>query len=562
MSSKAFKYVFTLQDKMSSPLRKISTAGSTAYNKVIAAQKHYNSQVDRGNKKLNQMSSSAVNLGNMVRTYIGWRAVSGFFSLGSEMEQTRITFQSLLQDIEKGNSLFKNINLWANITPYTNNALLKGAKTLLSFQVAGDQIMPTLKMLGDVSTGSSERLRALTLAYAQMSAAGKLMGQDLLQFVNAGFNPLQSIAKKTGKTLMQLRDDMQRGLISSSMVTEAFKAATSEGGVFYKMTERIAKTMGGKWSTLVGKVTYKISELSESTSGMAVKVIDNLIKIGSWVWKNRNWIIGLITTVGSAVAAYYAWIGVTKLWALAMAMHKSIMFVVIGLTRGWAVAQRALNVAMMANPIGLIIAGVAALAVGVVYAWNKFGGFRSIVLGVWDVVKGFADMIKNYVVNRIYEFIKGVTSLGRVIELIFSGQFKEAAKVGATAMGNIFVGHESKMAAYKQGKNLGAAWSQGYAKGSGAKKISVPKIPGLSGSDSGFAGDTGMNALATSGLSTVNGINGGGKKNININTTIERLVENVNIHSANITEGASEMSDKVQEELLRALNGIVKMQGV
>ena len=219
-------------------------------------------------------------------------------------------------------------------------------------------------------------------------------------------------------------------------------------------------------------------------------------------------------------------------------------------------AQRALNIAMMANPIGLIIALVVGLVAGVIYAWNKFEGFRKVILGTWAVIKGFGNVIKDYVVNRIQEFLSGITGLASAVKLFFQGKWGEAAQAGKKAAGNLF-GLESKNKALKQAKELGKLYGEGAAKAAGAKEIKVPGINSSLGGDGSPAG-----GLGEAGLGTMQGITGGGKKMINVNTTVERMVENLNIKADNLTEGAEEMRDIIQEELLRAINGIIKVQGV
>jgi tape measure domain-containing protein len=116
----------------------------------------------------------------------------------------------------------------------------------MSFGVSVDETLPILKTLGDVSMGNAERFGSLALAFAQTQAAGRLMGQEVLQFVNAGFNPLQEISRKTGRSMIELKKAMEDGAISSAMVTDAFKSATSAGGLFFGALEKGASTTEGK----------------------------------------------------------------------------------------------------------------------------------------------------------------------------------------------------------------------------------------------------------------------------------------------------------------------------
>lgn len=98
--------------------------------------------------------------------------------------------------------------------------------------------MPNIKALGDIAMGDRNKLNSLTLAFSQMTASGRLMGQDLLQMINAGFNPLSEISRKTGKSIGVLKEEMEKGKISAEMVTQAFYSATQAGGQFHGMTER------------------------------------------------------------------------------------------------------------------------------------------------------------------------------------------------------------------------------------------------------------------------------------------------------------------------------------
>lgn len=168
----------------------------------------------------------------------------------STMEQSQIAFSTLLGSAEKAKDLMGQLTQFAAATPFETADLTKASQTLLAFGINGDKVMPTLKMLGDVSQGNKERFDSLTLAFAQIQSAGKLQGQDLLQLINAGFNPLQVISEKTGKSMAELKDEMSKGAISADMVTQAFRDATSEGGRFNNAMQNQGKSFEGQISTL------------------------------------------------------------------------------------------------------------------------------------------------------------------------------------------------------------------------------------------------------------------------------------------------------------------------
>ncbi len=125
---------------------------------------------------------------------------------------------------------------------------------LMSYGIKADDVMGTLKLLGDVSGGNAEKLQRLTLAYGQVQAKGRLMGGEVIQMVENGFNPLQEISRTTGKSVAQLTKEMEEGGISAAMVTQAFMSATGAGGRFNGMMDKQSKTLLGLWSALMDNV--------------------------------------------------------------------------------------------------------------------------------------------------------------------------------------------------------------------------------------------------------------------------------------------------------------------
>lgn len=181
--------------------------------------------------------------------------------LAADFEKNQIAFGTMLGSMQAGASLVKDLQDFAAATPLEAGDLQAAAKTLLQFGVSGNQILPVLKQLGDVTGGNAENFNRLALAFGQMSATGRLMGQDLLQMINSGFNPLQEIARTTGKSMASLKEDMEKGKISVEMVQGAFASATAEGGMFAGLMERQSKSLGGLFSTLQDDINGFLREL-------------------------------------------------------------------------------------------------------------------------------------------------------------------------------------------------------------------------------------------------------------------------------------------------------------
>lgn len=201
------------------------------------------------------------------------------FDLGVNAEQTAIAFNTLTGSVDKGKKLLAELTKFSIVTPFTPDQVNKAAKALLSFGVEANKIIPTLKILGDVSSGTGKDLTEMAVIFGQIRSTGRLMGQDLLQLINAGFNPLQIISQKTGKSVGDLKAEMEKGLITFDMVEQSFIDATSAGGLFFNLMEKQSQSVGGKLSTFTGNLEEVGKAIFNLNSGPINDLVDKLIKI-------------------------------------------------------------------------------------------------------------------------------------------------------------------------------------------------------------------------------------------------------------------------------------------
>lgn len=248
-------------------------------------------------------------------TGIGF-GIAGLKAFGSEIINVRGEIQMLESSFEvllggKGVSGFMSeMKQFAVDSPLSMNGVASSAQTLLGFGISAEKVIPTIKQIGDISMGNEERFKSLSLAFAQMSATGKLMGQDLLQMINAGFNPLMTISEKTGKSIGNLKKEMENGSISSEMVADAFASATAEGGKFYGMTQKQAEGIKGLQAQLDGGLQDVFNEIGKSQEGL----IAGGYKVATVLVENYK-------TVGEALTALIATYGLYK---AAMVFNTSI----------------------------------------------------------------------------------------------------------------------------------------------------------------------------------------------------------------------------------------------
>lgn len=205
--------------------------------------------------------------------------VKNILQLGAAQQQLNIAFTTFLGDANKAKKLIAELTKFSIITPFTPEQVNKAAKSLLAFGVQAKDIIKTLKFLGDVSAGTGKDLSEMAIIFGQIRSTGRLMGQDLLQLINAGFNPLQIISEKTGKSVAELKKEMEKGLVTFKDVEDAFITATSAGGLFFNLMEKQSQSIAGKWSTIMGN----IEEVSKGIFESNIEIIDLLVtKLGQY----------------------------------------------------------------------------------------------------------------------------------------------------------------------------------------------------------------------------------------------------------------------------------------
>jgi len=283
-------------------------------------------EVERDLNQMNQRINTAATVG---LAGIAAGAV-GVLSVASSAEQTAVAFEVMLGSASQAKAMLDQIYQLGKESPFGAADFQDAGKTLLQFGVSASEVVPIISMLGDVAAGDSEKLSRLAVVFGQVSAAGRLTGGDVLQMINSGFNPLQQIAQTTGESMVELRKRMEAGGISSQEVTAAFQAATSAGGRFNGMTERIAATTGGKFSTVKDEFMM-----------LAKTMGDTLLPIANIVLGAMSGIVAVMgqfpKTVVVTVAAVAGFAIAIKALNAALAIYAARQAIATALTgpKGW-----------------------------------------------------------------------------------------------------------------------------------------------------------------------------------------------------------------------------------
>ena len=325
------------------------------------------SGIDRLNDKFKSLAAT-VGIG------FGLNELKGFASevinVRTQMESYEVSLEAMLSSKEKADAMLGTFREMAATTPLTLGALAGGAKTMLGFGLASESIVPHLKAIGDISGGNAEKFNSLVLVFSQMSSLGKLVGQDLVQMINAGFNPLEEISRKTGKSIGVLKEEMSKGAITSKMVQDAFISVTQEGGRFNGMLEKQGQgLMGlqaqfqGAWETMLNNIGQGQEGVIREGYKLAIDLIKNYEKVGQVL-------AGIVIAVGAYKAALIACNVVESVSLSIKAAHtlalRAQALGLTGVTTRTVLARNAtasLNATLLANPYVLIASLVAGLAV-------------------------------------------------------------------------------------------------------------------------------------------------------------------------------------------------------
>jgi tape measure domain-containing protein len=234
--------------------------------------------LDKGKKALGGFKKWAAGAGLAAGAAFAYLAKTGV-GAAMTMEGLNAQFTVMTGSADRAASLISEVADFAARTPFTKLGLAEAGKTLMAFGLESEKVVPTLKMLGDVAGADQNKLNSLALVFGQIQSTGKLMGQDLLQLINQGFNPLTVMAQKSGKSVAELKDLMAQGAISADDVTRAFQIATSEGGLFFGNLEAQSQTLAGKISTLKDNIETALQNVAEAFLPLMKELADAAIAI-------------------------------------------------------------------------------------------------------------------------------------------------------------------------------------------------------------------------------------------------------------------------------------------
>nr|DAT76438.1 MAG TPA: tail tape measure protein [Caudoviricetes sp.] len=280
---------------------------------------------------------------------------SRIISVRAEFESMETSLKVLLGgNEERLNNIMGQIKEYALASPLNTKDMVGAVQMMTSFGIEAEKSIDYLKAIGDVSMGDTGKFNSLALAFSQMSSAGKLMGQDLMQMVNAGFNPLEEISRKTGKSIGELKNEMSKGAITSKMVQDAFISATSAGGKFFGMSSEGAKTLNGQISMLQESFDNMFNEIGSKGEGVVMSAVQAATYLVENYEQVGRVIVGLATSFGIYRTAVALATMTTNGYTIAETLAYTRMLLL-------EKATKLLNMTMLSNPYVAVAAALGTL---------------------------------------------------------------------------------------------------------------------------------------------------------------------------------------------------------
>ncbi|WP_181771289.1 tape measure protein [Amycolatopsis pittospori] len=429
-----------------------------------------------------------------VFTGAGVAAMAMGVKFAASQEQAEMAFTTMLGSAQKAHAFVAQLQDFAARTPFDLPSVTTGAQRLMAFGFAAEDVLPTLTAIGDAVAGmggSAEQINQVVLAIGQMSAKGKVQGDEILQLTEAGIPALRILANSYGTTTAAMQEMISDGLVPSSEaipklmagIEQGTRGAAGQTQAFAGMMANQATTLTGIWSnftdnanralgqlvspalplikTALGQLTTGLGALPDliarfqnaarpvgavvgatfrdisafvtgslvpslRTLGAAVQPVAVIVGgallaalraagsllrevVGPALVTMSGWLRPLMPLIVGVAAAFLAWYAVA---AAVGAVTKAIELV-RGAILAVRIAWTLLSLAFTASPIGLIIALVAGLVAGIIYAWNNFEGFRAVVLAVWSAIQTAAQWAYENVLRPAFDgIVTGARAVG------------------------------------------------------------------------------------------------------------------------------------------------------
>lgn len=327
---------------------------------------------NRTQASADKMGDSFSKVGKMIGTYFGVQQLAEFgkkvISVRGEMQQLEIAFSTMLGSAEKANALMAQLTETAAKTPFDMNSIANGAKQLLAYGTASEDVNDTLVRLGNIASGLSLPLNDLVYLYGTTQTQGRLFTQDVRQFMGRGIPLVDELSKSLGKSTDEINAMVTAGEIGFEDVRKVIENMTNEGGQFYQLMEKQSASLTGQMSNLGDSIDTMFNEIGKA---LQEPLSDGISMVNTLVenYKRLGGIIAtLVATYGAYNVALQVNLALNKQGALYSVIQK--MTSMAKAIRNATSVQQAFNVVCKANPYALLVSAIVAVC-GALAVYNS-----------------------------------------------------------------------------------------------------------------------------------------------------------------------------------------------
>lgn len=274
-----------------------------ALTNMVSEMKQVPTVGEGASSLLSRLRGDALGLATSLVGGLGFEQLAQhIFNVRSEFQQLEISFTTMLGSEQKSGALMSQLISTAAKTPFDMSSITNGAKQLLAYGTAANEVNDILVHLGDISAGLNVPLGDLVYLYGTTMAQGRMYTMDLRQFMGRGIPMAEELGKLMGKTTQEVQEAVSKGQVGADLVKKAIEGMTAEGGKFGGLMEKQSATLQGKWSNIGDSVDQMFNELgkkSEGIFGTGLDLISSLVD---------NWetVVKVIGTAAVAVGTYKA----------------------------------------------------------------------------------------------------------------------------------------------------------------------------------------------------------------------------------------------------------------
>lgn len=320
--------------------------------------------------------------------FAGGSFVKDIARVRGEFQQLEVAFETMLGSKAEADKLMAQVVDFAATTPFELQDVASGAKQLLAYGTAAEDIIPTLKALGDVSAGLSVPIERLILNYGQVRTQLKMTGKELRDFNVAGVPIVAELAKNMGVAESKIADMVEAGKIGFPEVEKAFQTMTSQGGRFNDLMDKQAKTITGLASNFSDAWNKMLNSIGQQNEGIIADTIRGATELTTHyeeVIKILGILVATYGTYKAAVIATSVATAAARTYGIYDIATKQLQ---AGATLKAAAAQTALNTAMKVNPYILIASLVAGLATSLIIFGNNVKKTEDYINDLNDAING------------------------------------------------------------------------------------------------------------------------------------------------------------------------------